>query len=284
MSGGITWLASYPKSGNTWLRVFLASLREGSAAEPDINRLGTWQLSAREVIDRQLGWESADFSPAELEALRGPVQRALAASAPELPPIKTHEAFALPREGRPRFCPEATRAAIYIVRNPLDVVVSLSHHWGVDFDRAIAVLNDPEARIGATPPEWQLPQVLGDWSTHVTSWADTTAVPVTVLRYEDMLAAPVETFGRAARAVGSDAPVAAIERAIGQTRFDKLQQQEAAKGFQEGAGARSFFREGRSGGWRGKLGARQVAAIVARHESTMRRFGYLEEIHDDFPA
>lgn len=277
---GITWLASYPKSGNTWLRVFLANLRAGGAVEADINALGTLQLSAREVVERQLGWESSEFSAEELEALRGPVQRALARSTPELPPIKTHEVFALPSGGRPRFCAEATRAAIYIVRNPLDVVVSLSHHWGVDLERAIAVLNDAEARLASGPPEWLLPQVLADWSTHVASWADATAVPVTVLRYEDMLERPVETFGRAARAAGIEASAEAIERAIGHSRFENLQKQEATKGFQERAAARSFFREGRSGAWRGKLGARQVAAIIARHESTMRRFGYLENLHD----
>lgn len=277
---GITWLASYPKSGNTWLRVFLANLRAGGAVEADINALGTLQLSAREVVERQLGWESSEFTSEELEALRGPVQRALARSTSELPPIKTHEVFALPSSGRPRFCAEATRTAIYIVRNPLDVVVSLSHHWGVDFDHAIAVLNDAEARLASAPPEWLLPQVLADWSTHVASWADTTVVPVTVLRYEDMLARPRETFVRAARAAGIDAPAEAIERAIEHARFENLQQQEAAKGFREQAASRSFFREGRSGTWRGKLEARQVAAIVARHESTMRRFGYLENLHD----
>lgn len=277
---GIVWLASYPKSGNTWLRIFLANLRAGEAKEADINSLDTLHLAAREVVDRQLGWESADFSVAELEALRWPVQRALAQSRPDSPLVKTHEPFCLPTDGRPRFSAEATRTAIYLVRNPLDVVVSLSHHWGVDLDRAIATLNDPAAKVAMTAPEWQLPQPLGDWSTHVTGWSETTAIPVTVLRYEDLLAAPVETFSRAARAAGFEVPVATIERAVAHARFENLQRQEAAKGFSERPAGRNFFREGRSGGWREKLSARQVAAIVARHEAAMRRFGYLEDVHD----
>ncbi|MEY2879756.1 MAG: hypothetical protein RLZZ15_2136 [Verrucomicrobiota bacterium] len=97
---GLVWLASYPKSGNTWLRVVLANLRRGEAAPADINELGTTQIVARELIDRLTGWESAELTPDELEALRFPVQEALARTAPDMP-VKPHEAVRDPRTGRP---------------------------------------------------------------------------------------------------------------------------------------------------------------------------------------
>lgn len=272
---GITWLASYPKSGNTWLRVFLANLRAGGDAAADINRLGTAQFSDRELLDRLVGWESADLSPAEIEALRLPAQRALAAQPGEAW-LKTHEALADAATGRARFAPEATHATLYVVRNPLDVAVSLSHYWNADLATAIAFLNDPAATLPSGPHEWQAAQWLGDWSTHVASWSDAPGMNVTVLRYEDMIAAPRETFTRAARGAGLTATDAEIARAVAHSRFEALQAQEREKGFGERAGERAFFRAGRTGEGREQLSAAQVAAIVQRHGAMMRRFGYLD--------
>ncbi|MEJ2083836.1 MAG: sulfotransferase, partial [Acidobacteriota bacterium] len=37
---GIVWLASYPKSGNTWLRAFLMNFLDPGKRPVDINQLG----------------------------------------------------------------------------------------------------------------------------------------------------------------------------------------------------------------------------------------------------
>ncbi|HWZ95166.1 MAG TPA: sulfotransferase domain-containing protein [Opitutaceae bacterium] len=272
---GLLWLASYPKSGNTWLRVFLANLRAGAGAPADINRLDTTQFAARELWDQAVGWETAELLPAEREALRLPIQEALAGRAGE-PPIKTHEVFSDPRDGRPRFSRHATRCVLYVVRNPLDVAVSLSHYNRESLDAAIAFINDPVAALDCPPNAQQEHQLICDWSTHVRSWTEAPELPVCVLRYEDMLAAPEAAFGRAAQAAGWAADPARVAQAVARSRFEELQQQENEKGFVERMANRAFFRRGRSGDWRGQLTTRHVGQICERHGDVMRKFGYLD--------
>jgi aryl sulfotransferase len=272
---GVLWLASYPKSGNTWLRAFLANLRSDSNEPVDINELATSQFAARELLDRAIGWKTADLSAGDFDALRFPAQEVLAQEAPEIP-VKTHEAFTDERDGKPLFSLSATRGAIYVVRDPLDVAVSLAHHRGASLDETIAFMNDPQATVDSAPNGARIAQFLGDWSAHVRSWSDATGLSVCVLRYEDLLAAPKETFGRAALAAGIEAAPDRIDRAIAHSSFEQLQRQESEKGFIEAARNRIFFRGGRRGGWRGKLSARQVSAIIERHKDMMRRFDYLD--------
>ncbi|HVU33127.1 MAG TPA: sulfotransferase domain-containing protein [Opitutaceae bacterium] len=271
---GLLWLASYPKSGNTWLRIFLANLASGSSAPAEINRLTTAQFAARELWDDLVGWETSELLPSEREQLRLPAQMALAARMPDTP-IKTHEVFADPQDGRRRFAAPAIRAVLYIVRNPLDVAVSLSHHNGESLDEAISFMNDSRAALSARANALQEYQLICDWSTHVRSWADAPNLPVCVLRYEDMLAVPGRTFLRAAQAAGWPSDPAGVARAVAQSRFEELQRQEVEHGFGERMANRPFFRQGRSGVWRGQLTARQVGRILERHADTMRRFGYL---------
>ena len=266
------WLASYPKSGNTWLRVLLANLLTDAPA--DINRLNSSQLATREIYDRAVGWETADFSADEFAALRLGVQESFAAQHPGAL-LKTHDAFLRPGDGAPQFSLRATRCAFYLLRNPLDVVVSLGHHLGLTVDASIAMLNAPDAGLRYAPNEVQLPQLLGDWSAHVAGWVDATGITVIPLRYEDLLEAPEATFAEACRRAGFSDDPARIAAAVARSSFQNLQRQEQERGFGERMTKRVFFRHGRAGTWRAVLTAGQVAAIVDRHGEVMRRFGYL---------
>jgi hypothetical protein len=271
---GIIWLASYPKSGNTWCSIFLANLLSGRSRPIDISQpLPVENFAARELFDRLIGWQSSELSPALIASLRLPAQVALARDH-SLPIVKTHDAFSDPQDGRPLFSAEAMRCAWYLIRNPLDVVVSLSHHAGMTLDQAIGFLNDPRA-ASFTAKNWrQIPQLLLDWSSHVASWADAAGVRVLVVRYEDLLRAPEETFLAASMFAGLTSERARVRQALEFSRFEDLQRQEAESGFAEAPSGRPFFRAGRSGSWRSVLSEAQVAAVVERHETMMRRFGY----------
>lgn len=279
---GIVWLASYPKSGNTWFRVFLANLLQDAARPVDINRLPGKLFASRPWFDRVLGWESAELTEAELRVVRLDVQAACARAGGAV--FKVHEAFAHPRDGQPLFSPPATRAVLYFVRHPLDVVVSYAHHRGESLEAIIARMNDPETTL-ATEPDLaarQLPQPIGHWSGHVRSWVDAPGLPLQVLRYEDLLAQPHARFGEACRFAGFPAEPARVARALEHARFETLQRQEEGGGFRESFRGNRFFRQGRAGGWREVLSPAQVAAIVQTHGDVMRRFGYLNA--DGTPA
>ncbi len=272
---GIVWLASYPKSGNTWFRAFLANLLHGGEQPVDINQFGVGNFGARWQYERALGWETSELTPAELAATRLAVQEVFARE--KDPTFKVHEAFTDPRDGRPLFSGPATRAVLYFLRNPLDVAVSFSHHRGKDLDNTIRRMGNPETVLAANGEDCdlQLPQPMGTWSHHVRSWVDAPGLPVHVLRYEDMLARPQEVFTAACRFAGFPDEPDRVERALAHSSFDALRQQEQAKGFREAVGKRTFFRKGQAGSWREVLSPAQVSAIVQTHGEVMRRFGYL---------
>ncbi len=279
---GIVWVASYPKSGNTWFRIFLANLLADQPAPVDINQLGTENFASRTTYDRALGWETSDLTLEEASQGRLDVQEALAREEDVF--FKVHESFRDPVTRAPLFSRTATRAALYFLRNPLDVAVSFSHHRGKDLDNTIARMNKPDAIMapGNDGLGSQLPQPMGDWSWHVRSWADEPGLPVMVLRYEDMLARPQEVFQAACAFAGLPSEPARVARALTHARFENVRAQEQAGGFREAMDRRPFFRQGKAGGWRETLSPAQVAAIVSQHGDVMRRFGYLNA--DGSPA
>jgi len=98
----------------------------------------------------------------------------MAENADETPFYKIHDAFHATTDGEPMVSIKATRGALYIVRNPLDVCVSSSHHNGTSIDRAIDTMGDEAsayARGTRRQPD-QLRQRMGSWSGHVLSWVD----------------------------------------------------------------------------------------------------------------
>lgn len=66
------WLASYPKSGNTWLRLFLANLLPPEQAPVDLNQLSepTPIAASRGHFDDLLGAPSALLTQTEIDRLR----------------------------------------------------------------------------------------------------------------------------------------------------------------------------------------------------------------------
>lgn len=272
---GIVWLASYPKSGNTWFRIFLANLLADKPEPVDINQLDTQAFASRISFDRALGWETSELTLEETFAARLDVQEVLAQEDEVF--LKVHEAFRDPVTSAPLFSRTATRAALYFLRNPLDVAVSFSHHQGKGIGSTIARMNRPQSTLSAQRDglRLQLPQPTGTWNWHVRSWVDEPGLPVLVLRYEDMLARPQEVFQAACEFAGLPSEPARVARALTHARFENVRAQEQAKGFRESLERRPFFRKGKTGGWREVLSPEQVAAIVSQHGEVMRRFGYL---------
>lgn len=275
----IVWLASYPKSGNTWVRVFLTNYLSAESAPADINDLqGGPIASARPVFDELVGVEASDLTSAEIAYYRPAVYRLLARESGNPLVMKVHDAFR-GRTHTPMFPVEATTAVVYILRNPLDVAVSLAHHHGVSIDQAVSRLCDGFALAPCGDElRQQLEQVLLSWSGHVQSWVDESNLPVHVVRYEDLTRDPGPAFQSIVEAAGLEADGVRIARAIKFSRFEELLGQERDKGFKERSPrAASFFRKGRIGDWRTALTPAHVRQVVAEHGETMRRFGYLTD-------
>ncbi|MGD1880387.1 MAG: sulfotransferase domain-containing protein [Kiloniellaceae bacterium] len=278
---GILWLASYPKSGNTWMRVFLANLildepeplalkriNEVCSSEPN-------EIWFKPLVDKAV----STLSDKKIAALRCKAQERAASLNKNVIPMKTHSLFGKDF-GYPTISPKASIGAIYIVRDPRDVVISAADHYGLSIDQAIEMMADRKAR-GRGTPGVTVHELMGSWSDHVKSWALWKHTPLLVLRYEDMLADSLGQLGGVARKLGITQDEARIRRAVEFSSFKTLQAQEAQTGFVEkSVNSQRCFRSGRSGGGRDKLTPAQAAAIEQGHAAQMRRFGYLPPLGD----
>jgi len=289
------YLASYPKSGNTWCRVFITELRRlagldsaeaTAAAQAEerglrLNRdLATGSIvSSRHWLDDQLGIDSSDLHWAELDKVRGRVghQRALYSEC--LRYHKVHDAFVSPDSaGRPVVPVETCRGAVVVIRHPADVAVSLSHFFSWPVECCVAFLLNEEAALCRSGKRGgqQVRQFMGTWAHHVRSWVDQRQIPVLLLRYEDLLAQPEEHFGRLAGFLELPTEPELIHHAAANTRFEKLRAKEEEEGgFHERPdGCERFFRSGRSGEGRERLSAAQLAQLEVAFSSSLKRFGY----------
>ncbi len=277
----IWWLASYPKSGNTWVRLFLANYRKDDGEPVHINHMGGHIAASREMFEEFAGVDSSDLTAAEIERCRPRVYRGLDAQQRQALFLKVHDAWTRNADGEPIFPAEVTAGVIYIVRNPLDVAVSYGHHSGRPLEEMVARLNDEAWSTEGTRdrPSTQLAQRFLSWSGHVRSWIDTSALPVLVTRYEDLLAEPPAAFTAIVRFAGLPVDPERLRKALEETLFDRLQAQEAESGFAERRleATRPFFGQGRPGGWRSELSPALAHRIIEAHRDTMRRFGYLDE-------
>jgi hypothetical protein len=275
------WIASYPKSGNTWVRVFIHNLAreligEGAAAQ-DINALH--EMTARESLlegfTRRLGKPAQEATAKEIAEARMHVQADMVRGEGGPVFIKTHNSVATV-EGFPTINFDATLAAIYVVRNPLDVAVSYANYSGVSADAIISHMADPSGNIDFSDRRvWEF---LGSWSFHAASWMSIPHRPVLLLRYEDMLSAPERAFGRLATFLRVKSNAAQFRRAIEKSSFAELARQEDVHGFNERPKtAEKFFRSGKAGQWREALSRDQVNAVIRDHGPMMMRFGYLPE-------
>ncbi len=273
----LVWLASYPRSGNTWFRAFLSYLLTGNQCK-DLNHLRINLLaSSRVMFDEMAGINASDLLIPEQRNLRPTVFKLLSDQSGELLFLKSHDRFYITRSGTPVFPPDRTFGCIYIVRNPLDVAVSNACYFNKSIDEVILSMNNPLYALHSSPnrifpvlEEW-----LGTWSDHVISWV-TSEIRVHVVRYEDMIGLPVETFMDAVRFLDLKFTEEDVRHAISGTSFETLQRAETQFGFKERLqSCKAFFRNGKAGNWENILTESQIKKITTDHEVVMARFGYI---------
>ena len=283
------WLASYPKSGNTWFRILVANLWSDGDAPIDINVIDSADSIAswRARFDQQTLIESGLLGHDEVDRLRPALYAYMAAGGAMADPesadvpvrlVKTHDAWTLTDRGEPMMAgARGAAGALLFVRDPRDVAGSFANHLGRPIDVAIEHMGDPDFCFAAAADRLnrQLRQRLLGWSGFNASWLDQRDIPVHLVRYEDMIGDTLTTARAALAFAGIHAPADRLDRAIAFASIGELQRQEAEKGFREAPRkARRFFRRGAAGGWREELTSGQVARIEHDHGSMMDRLGY----------
>lgn len=286
------WLASYPKSGNTWFRLLIASFRREGAI--DINDLAEprGMASARGWFDHVMLFPSGLLTHEECERARPLVYAASEAVSEdrELDQmwtrtagtsfVKTHDAYTHNADGRPLMGgPDAAGGAILIVRDPRDVCASLANHNNVTIDQAINFMGNDDAWFCGERDRQpsQLRQRLLNWSDFTASWLDQGDLAIHLVRYEDMQIDAAAALRDGLCFAGVDAGVEETDVAARSVDFDELQRQEQEHGFREAPLHKygAFFRNGVAGGWKSELNADQAARVEREHGAMMERLGYL---------
>jgi hypothetical protein len=275
----IVWLASYPKSGNTWFRAFLTALL--GDGDLNINEMKTDGIfSSRGIFDGCTDMDSTYLYDSEVKNLLPDVFKYQASQyQKDKLFIKIHDAYMLNDNGLPIVPEEPTLCALYFIRNPLDVAGSFASHNGGTIDEAIELMNNEKGSLARQSRSRnvnnQFKQLMLSWSGHVNSWSADLPFPVFVIRYEDMLADTKAVFTRAVRFMKISVTEEQIDKAIAETKFEKLQQQEGKDGFAEkNKKSKLFFRKGVAGDWVNELTPLQIKTIINEHSEVMKRYGY----------
>lgn len=277
----IVWLASYPKSGNTWVRLFLDAYFLG---EVNINEVVTSVAddnAARHTIGPN--WDPRDL-PVDVQQLTRPMgllRLVLAYKQDKIEGIplfvKTHNAH-LVANGIEQLPECLTKATIYIVRDPRDVVLSFAKHMGETVDEAIDSMLDVY-RVLEAKDAVKISDFISSWPKNVSSYANGDTHNIKVVKYEDMREKPVETFRGILEHAGVPPDNERIKQALELCEISKLQKAEKEDGFGEASPKNKdgfFSGGGKVRGWEDKLTLPQLRKIEKNCESMMRRFGYLE--------
>lgn len=272
----ITWIASYPKSGNTWVRAFLSNYLTRSVEPVGINQLiGQSVHIDRFLFDETMAVPSDLLDDGELAELRQLFLAQLSQTVSDPGFVKTHDCGAASDTGNSTFgMLSGGNRAIYLVRDPLDVAVSFAHHRNEPVDDVIALMRSPDAVLRGGRLFFD--ETLGRWGDHVDNWTDQRRSNVCVIRYEDLIDAPAESFTRLLDFCGLESDEKRVAQAVDFARFEALQKSEKQSGFDEKQStASSFFRRGQKGSWRSALTRTQIETVIGDHEATMARFGYI---------
>jgi hypothetical protein len=275
----IIWLASFPKSGNTWMRSLLAHYFMPPGQVPDLNNLRDFTTGdvRSDFFDAAAGGKYTGTTIEEWLKMRPKALRLIAGSKPNHHFVKTH--CQTMRVGDYDLIPpEVTAAAIYIMRNPFDLAPSFARHQACDLDTAIDRMTNPDSMTGMGAGIFE---PLGRWDDHVNSWTSAPGLPRHVLRYEDMLA----NTGKAMRGLIEqffrmpvDKPK--LARAVKATNFESMKKFEEKHGFAEKPSEmKAFFAKGQAGVWRDDLTPAQVGRIREAFLPTLEKF-YPEMLRD----
>ena len=276
----IIWIASYPKSGNTFLRFLISSLIYSDDGNFDfdiiknirqfdiykyfsfvenLNYADSKNLDKLDIISKYWLEAQKKFFNVEKKFI-----------------FKTHSAN-LKVNGYNYTDENRTLGLIYIVRDPRDIVISYSHHTGTSIDYNINKLFDNKVTL--LNSKRRIKVILSRWDTHIKSWS-LLNVKKYIIKYEDLINNTEKYFLELIDFIRKDLKIQfklnskKFNNIITNTSFKKLQENENIMGFDEVYKGK-FFRKGLSKQWENILSEDQNIKIKKEFYIMLKKFNYI---------
>ena len=276
----IIWIASYPKSGNTWMRLFIKSYFNSSNIKFSLdNQLDDTIVVESFPVERrfeELKINFEDFSDIYKNWLNMQLMINLNN---KINYLKTHNAMCTINKHKFTNV-ENTLGAIYIVRDPRDVLVSYSYFLNRSIDEILKKMTSNDSYEGAElKNKFYKKSLLGSWSSHYNSWKKLDGVKTILVKYEEMIENPYSTFLKVLIYLKNLTNIKIDEKKINdtikQTSFENLKNLELKEGYKGNLSPNPFFRSGKVGQWREKLTKEQCQKIEITFKNEMTELGYL---------
>lgn len=264
-TGKITWLASFPKSGNTWVRLLVSAYLTGGDT---INWL-PFATSQNDIKFQDYQSVAAApltvLDPLSVVALRPAVLDRYRFQNWHL--MKTHNAR-VRVNGVDLIPPYITDRAVYLIRDPRDVVPSYAAHVEESLEHALEFCtNDRACMYDDFAPS--LAHYTSDWSTNVWSWTEKDdKIDTLVVRYEDLVEDTEGKLTEILEYLGFNVDGDRVRHAVEVMQFDRCQEIEKREGFMDGARIPFFSRR------KPELTDEARKTIEEVHGEMMEKWGY----------
>ena len=283
----IVWLASYPKSGNTWLRAFITSLLSKSTGENSLENMRA--IRAYPLTDDFYNLLD-DFSDFKKIAKNWETSQNIINLQKKIKILKTHH----------QLCKidnflftnyKNSLATIYVVRDPRNVITSLMHHYSLkNYDEALKFIFDEHRFSGRLDKKENLkrktefPTYISSWQNHFNSWKNFKK-NFLLIKYEDLINRPEKTFNKISKfleiIINIKITNEKINEAIIKSSFKNLKKSEEKFGFSETPisdlnETKKFFNLGPKNDWKDLLPNQIRLEIEKKFQKEMMELGYLK--------
>ena len=276
----IIWLASYPKSGNTWMWFFIKSYFNPPKKKFSLNhdkddpylletfpterRFDELNINYQDFFDISKNWINLQ----SLINLNNKTNY-----------LKTHNAMCTINNNKFTDI-NNTIGAIHIVRDPRDVLVSYSSYKSENIDKTLEILlSNDSYEYSKFNDKFYKRSLMGSWSSHYNSWKNYKSKETLLVKYEDMVNKSNSTFLKVLNYLKKITKIEInhnkLNRAIDETSFENLKNLEIKEGFKVNPSKKPFFRKGKVGDWKEKLNKDQTQKIEKAFKAEMIELGYL---------